>query len=313
MWLADERYWQHTIDAAEAAVKGEKIPLLFILVSKCAADDYAANFLRDERGNERPHRKTLNEIRAELELLHRDRHIILIDVPARLFGCSRMKPTSTGYPGCESCTDAGLTTLDHMLRVVMTTAVSCGIAVGGIATICADVREDWLNKLVNGTGATTPPSLLDDAVAEYELKRMKWTDVVSGNVSVGRGLHYVFMHIVGYPEAAKMCKKLTAYALGVFKDDRDLVIGREDAKVLVNLAFMLHNFVGAKARRDFINILIDAKLKLDVSKQQDYRSEMSSNLVNINVPDDMIIDLTSDQEEEQKEDTDEDTDDHPRQ
>ena len=291
MWLADERYWQHTIDAAETAVKGEKIPLLFILVSKCAADDYAANFLSDERGNVRLHRRTLNDICAELERRHPDRHIILIDVPARLFGCSRSEPTSTGYPACETCTDAGRKILDHMLRVVMTTAVSCGIAVGGIATICYDVTEDWLNDLVNGPGACSPPSLLDNAVANYELQRMKWADAVPGKVSVGRGLHYVFMHIVGDPEAAIMCKKLTAYALGIFKDDRDLVIGTENANVLVKLAFMLHNLMGAKARRNLIKTLIEEKLKELEKDPPDY-SEMASNLAKIDIPDGLIIDLT---------------------
>ena len=258
MWLSDERYWKETSNRAEAAAAeaDTKRPLLYMLISKCAADRYVANFLVDEAGNLRQHRETLNEIYSKLAELNPNRLIILIDVPARLIGCSRTKPTSTGYCGCNAITVAGLQLLKHMLEVIMTTAVSCGIAVGGIAAICADVTVDWLNELVNGSGASPPPHLLYDTVANYEPVRMEWSEAVYKQVVVGRGLHYVFMHISDYPLASDMCKRLTCHALSANKT----AFGDEDVKVLLKLCLLFHDLAGAKGRVDFVRKLKDAML-----------------------------------------------------
>ena len=295
--LSEPRYWEYTSDRAEAAANGNKEPLLFIIVSKCAADNYAANFLTDDTGNVRPHRKTLDGIRVELEELHPNRHIILIDVPARLLGCAREGGSKGGYKACKAITPAGRDLLEHMLKMLMLTAVSCGITVGGIATVCADINEDWLKQLVNGEASTAPPDLLDAAFAKYKMVRIEWLKQVRERIVVGRGLHYVFMHL-RYTWAAKMCKKLTALALGCHNPDQD--IGADDINVIKQLAFMMHTLAGGKNRLKFIKTVI-AKLKEDaaeddVSKLPDHTSELLANLAKIDLPD--FLDLTDDTDDD---------------
>ena len=309
--LSEPRYWEYTSDRAEAAANGNKEPLLFIIVSKCAADNYAANFLTDDTGNVRPHRKTLDAIRAELEELHPNRHIILIDVPARLLGCAREGGSKGGYKACKAITPAGRDLLEHMLKMLMLTAVSCGITVGGIATVCADINEDWLKQLVNGEASTAPPDLLDAAFAKYKMVRIEWLKQARERIVVGRGLHYVFMHL-RYTWAAKMCKKLTALALGCHNPDQD--IGADDINVIKQLAFMMHILAGGKNRLKFIKTVI-AKLKEDaaeddVSKLPDHTSELLANLAKIDLPDFLdLTDDTDDDDDEEDDDEEEDDDD----
>jgi len=195
-----------------------------------------------------------------------------------------------------------------MLKMLMLTAVSCGITVGGIATICADINEDWLKQLVNGEASTAPPDLLDAAFAKYKMVRIEWLKQVRERIVVGRGLHYVFMHL-RYTWAAKMCKKLTALALGCHNPDQD--IGADDINVIKQLAFMMHTLAGGKNRLKFIKTVI-AKLKEDaaeddVSKLPDHTSELLANLAKIDLPD--FLDLTDDTDDDDDEEEEEEEED----
>lgn len=248
MWLATPAYWEDTITVAKApaTARDNRTPMVFVSVSKCAADKYCAQMRRDEYDQVRDHRRTLDEIRDKLAEMFPANLIILLDVPATLFGCARSKPIR-GYSGCRAVTAAGKVILQHMLMVILPTAAACGFAVGGIATICADVTEDWLTAMKNGPTSVTPPPMLYDTVANFRRMRVEWF-AARDRVVVGRGLHYVFMHLRDYPDVARICKTLTAIALGIDRSDEAIGIGSEDHATMVKLATMFHTLAGGRGR-----------------------------------------------------------------
>ena len=248
MWLAKLAYWEDTITVAKAAAtaRDNRTPMVFVTVSKCAADKYCAQMRRDENDRVRKHRVTLDDIRDKLAEMYPANLIILLDVPATLFGCARIKPIR-GYSGCRAVTAAGKVILQHMLMVILPTAAACGFAVGGIATICADITEDWLTAMKNGPTSVKPPPMLYDTVANYPRMRVEWF-AARDRVVVGRGLHYVFMHLQDYPDVARICIRLTAIALGIDRMDEAIGIGSEDHATMVKLATMFHTLAGGRGR-----------------------------------------------------------------
>jgi len=254
MWLAKSEYWADTMDIAETAftARDNRTPMVFIIVSKCAADDYCAQMRTDENNNVRQHRVTLNTIRDKLSVMFPANLIILLDVPATLFGCARTKPTERGYKGCKKSSAAGKEILRHMLMVLLPTAAACGFMVGGIATICHDITEDWLfetihNETMHRTRVIQPPPMLYGSEAYFPRRRLQWSDVHM-RVVVGRGPHYVFMHLEDFPDVADICVRLTAIALGINRRDESIGIGSDDHQTLVKLAVLFHTLAGARGR-----------------------------------------------------------------
>ena len=261
MWLAKPAYWEDTINIAEAAAtnRDNRTPTVYITVSKCAADNYCAQMRRDENLKVRKHRITLDEIRRELGEMFPTRLIILLDIPARLFGCARSKKTSEGYTGCTSVTAAGKVILRHMLMVLLPTAAACGFDVAGIVTICADITEEWLLDTIHGPTSLNPLPMMHGTVANFPRMRMEWYGV-HDRIVVGRGLHYVFMHLQEYKDVAEICLRLTVIALGINRKDEDIGIGSENHAIMIKIAFMFHTLAGALGRAMWKEAQIDAAL-----------------------------------------------------
>ena len=228
-------------------------------MSKCAADNYCAQMRRDENLKVRKHRITLDEIRRELGEMFPTRLIILLDIPARLFGCARSKATSDGYTGCAAVTAAGKVILRHMLMVLLPTAAACGFDVAGIVTICADITEEWLLDTIHGPTSLNPLPMMHGTVANFPRMRMEWYGV-HDRIVVGRGLHYVFMHLQEYEDVAEICLRLTVIALGINRKDEDIGIGSENHAIMIKIAFMFHTLAGALGRAMWKEAQIDAAL-----------------------------------------------------
>ena len=291
MWLAKEKYWEDLLkladDADADAAEKNKTPMVFVIVSKCAADDYCAQMRTDKNGKEREHRRTLDEIREKLTEMYPANLIILIDIPATLFGCARGKRTR-GYSSCRAVTAAGKVILKHMLMVLLPTAAACGFAVGGIATICADITETWLSETIHGDTVINPPPMLYGADAMFPRMRMRWRDVRE-RVVIGRGTHYVFMHLKDFREVAKVCVNLTAIALGINRRDEAVGIGNEDHDIMVRLAVLFHTLAGAKGRREWRAARINKELH-DINPEDHpnappWQDALHGNLADINVGD----------------------------
>ncbi len=290
MWLAKSDYWEDTMKIAETAfaARDNRTPMVFIIVSKCAADDYCAQMRTDENGNVRKHRVTLNKIRHELSNIFPANLIILLDVPATLFGCARTKPTERGYKGCKKPSAAGKEILRHMLMVLLPTAAACGFVVGGIATICHDITEDWLSETIHRTDVSRPPHMLYGSEAYFPRMRLNWRDVHM-RVVVGRGTHYVFMHLEDFPDVADICVRLTAIALGIDRRDEAIGIGSDDHQTMVKLAVLFHTLAGARGRIEWRATRVKKKLH-DVNPEEypnapSWKDALHGNLADIDVCD----------------------------
>lgn len=253
LWVAKRQYWQAEMIRAATGANMSKPPLLFIIISKCSADDYCANM---DHAPAHPHRQTLNAIRTDLESMYPGHHIILIDIPATLFGCKRGE-TKKGYKPCKTSSKAGLTVLKHIITMLITAAHACGIQVLGISSISATVDVAWIDSLLDRADADLGvelPNLLFDTVARYPRQRLKWS--TTHDTIRGRGLHYVFMHMDG--DIGTTCRRVTAWSLGVRGGTEATILSAKDVFQLRKLAFMLHDLAGAYARKEWLEKIWDA-------------------------------------------------------
>ena len=254
LWVSRQDYWQTEIDRAPAGARKYKPPLLFIIISKCSADDYCANM---NQGNAHPHRQTLDNIRTLIETMFPGHHIILIDIPATLFGCKRGM-TKKGYKSCKTSSKAGLTVLKHIIKMLIAAALACGIQVLGISSISATIDQGWIDALLDGSEddlGTGLPELLFGTEASYRITCLKWETTY--DTIRGRGLHYVFMHMsdtqaIDGLTVGQICTRLTAWSLGVCNRAEQSIIGERDAYQIRKLAFMMHDVIGVRMSREWL-------------------------------------------------------------
>ena len=117
---------------------------------------------------------------------------------------------------------------------------------------------------------------------------MKWSDVHM-RVVVGRGTHYVFMHMEDFPDVADICVRLTALALGINRRDEAIGIGSDDHDIMVKLAVLFHTLAGARGRIEWRAAQVKEKMH-DVNPEEypnapSWKDALHKNLADIDVCD----------------------------